>query len=116
MKLELEIREPAMQIAIKDGAEAAGMDETEFVMNLLNYSFNTSAALLAVEQLTNIVNGELMERVIQNQLNTYAMRHQITNLHADLLGENDERALEIAAEANVLAEQAVFEDDDTQEE
>ncbi len=115
MKIELEIKDPTMQIAIKDGAAAAGMHETEFVENLLNYSFNTSAALLAVDQLTNLVNGELMERMMQTQLNTYAMRHQITNLHADLLGEKDERALEIAAEANVLAEKAIFDSEEAEE-
>jgi len=112
MRIELTIENEDLQLGIKNGAEAAKMSIEDFTAQILEYSFNTSISTMAVDRLASILDGEFMERLIQIQINSYATRHQITNLHADLLGENEDRALEIAAEANSLAENAIYCDDE----
>lgn len=108
MILELHIEDINLQTALTNGAEAANMSVNDYALTMLVYSFNTSNATLAVENLSNYLVNELHQRLIEIQINSYAVRHQITNLHADLLGDKEQRALDIAAEANILAEQAVF--------
>lgn len=108
MKLELTIDSIELQVALTNGAEAANMSINDYALTMLTYSFNTSNATLAVENLSNFLINELHQRLIEIQINSYATRHQVTNLHADLLGDKEQRALDIAAEANILAEDAVF--------
>lgn len=108
MKLELTIDSIELQVALNNGAEAANMSVNDYALTMLTYSFNTSNATLAVENLSNFLVNELQHRLIEIQLNSFATRHQVTNLHADLLGDKEQRALDIATEANTLAEDAVF--------
>lgn len=116
MILELHIEDANLQVALVNGAEAANMSVNNYALTMLVYSFNTSNATLAVENLSNYLVNELQQRLIEIQINSYAVRHQVTNLHADLLGDKEQRALDIAAEANILAEKAVFEADELENE
>lgn len=108
MLLELKVENIELQIALTNGAEAAGMSVNDYALIMLTYSFNTSNAILAVENLSNFLANDLMHRIMELQVNSYAVRHQVTNLHADLLGDKEQRALDIAVEANTIAEEAVF--------
>ena len=116
MNLELSIKDTDLQLALTNGAEAAGMSVNDYALTMLTYSFNTSNATLAVENLSNFLANDLMHRVMELQINSYAVRHQVTNLHADLLGDKEQRALDIAAEANTIAELTVFGNDENSEE
>lgn len=108
MILDIKIENTDLQIALTNGSEAAGMSVNDYALTMLTYSFNTSNATLAVENLSNFIANDLMSRIMELQINSYAVRHQVTNLHADLLGDKEQRALDIAVEANIIAEEAVF--------
>jgi len=108
MNLELAIQDAELQVALTNGAEAAGMSVNDYALTMLTYSFNTSNATLAVENLSNFLANDLLTRIMEIQVNGYAVRHQVTNLHADLLGDKEQRALDISVEANEIAEEAVF--------
>lgn len=116
MILELHIEDINLQTALANGAEAANMSVNDYALTMLTYSFNTNNATLAVENLSNYLVNELHQRIVEIQINSYATRHQVTNLHADLLGDKEQRALDIAAEANILAERAVFTADEIENE
>jgi len=55
-----------------------------------------------------------MPALTNTQLNTLAARHQITNMHADIL-EDEERAFAIAKEATDLAYKSIFEEEEENE-
>jgi len=112
MFLELKIEDVELQKALKIGAEQANMDINDYALTMLTYSFNTSSAILTTEKLIGILEGDFLERLMTIQMNSFATRHQITNLHADLLGDNEQRALDIAAEANEIAEQSLNDDEE----
>ncbi len=106
MVLQFTIEDLDLQVALTTGAEAAGMEVNEFAKTMLFYSYNTSQAMLGVQQMATFLEGTLLQKLTEIQINSYALRHQVTNLHADLLGEHEQRALDIAVEANELASEA----------
>lgn len=108
MKVEFTVEDLDLQVALTQGAEAANMDVNEFAKTMLAFSFNTSQAMLGVQQIAVFLEGTLSQKLTEILINTYATRHQVTNLHADLLGEHEQRALDIAAEANELAAEAAL--------
>jgi hypothetical protein len=108
MVLQFTIEDLDLQVALTTGAEAAGMEVNEFAKTMLSYSFNTSQAMLGVQQAATFLEGTLLQKLTEIQINSYALRHQVTNLHADLLGEHEQRALDIAVEANELASEAAL--------
>ncbi len=85
MVLQFTIEDLDLQVALTTGAEAAGMEVNEFAKTMLSYSFNTSQAMLGVQQVATFLEGTLLQKLTEIQINSYALRHQVTNLHADLL-------------------------------
>lgn len=115
MKLEITVENIDLQVALTQGAEAAGMSVNEYAKVMLEYSFNSAQAMLGVQQMAQFLETTILQKLEEIQINSYATRHQITNLHADLLGDQEQRALDIATEANILATEAVYEPQQLQE-
>jgi len=108
MTLEFKIENIEFQEALTTGAEVAGLSINDYARTMLEYSFNSSQAMLGVQQVAGFLQTTILQKLEEIQINSYASRHQITNLHADLLGENEQRALDIATEANELANNTLY--------
>lgn len=110
MTLEIKIEDIDLQMIIAQNAQNAGLSVNEYATTMFLYSFNSAQAVYATEHLISLLQGPFLEKMTEIQINSYAVRHQITNLHADLLGDNEQRALDIATEANELAIQSINEE------
>lgn len=110
----VEIKNEELAKTLKEVAYKEQMSVDELVEQLLTFSLDHSISTLALRRIEFLLVNEIMPAITNTQLNTLATRHQITNMHADIL-EDEERAFAIAKEATDLASQAIFEEEEENE-
>jgi hypothetical protein len=111
MKIELN---DAVSEAVQKAAADNNMSADEFVNGLIEYSFDNGLAVLQMAKVEELITQEVLPRLMNVQINQFATRHQVLNLHADI-SDSNERAIAIAKEANDIAHETVFGDKDNQE-
>jgi len=110
----VEIKNEELEKALKNVAYKEGISVDELVEYLLTFSLDNSLATLAMKRIEFMLVNEIMPALTNTQLNVLAARHQITNIHADIL-ENEDRAFAIAKEATDLAFKSIFENEEGEE-
>jgi len=103
----VEIKNEELARTLKEIAYQENMSVDKLVEDLLTFSLDHSISTLALKRIEFLLVNEIMPSLTNTQLNTLSARHQITNMHADIL-EDEERAFAIAKEATDLASQVIF--------
>jgi len=106
-----------MQITIKseiekvlsEAAQSQQQSVDEMVNNILAFSLNTYIAVAQANKTLSVLETEVLPRLANVEIGNIAIRHQVTNFHADVL-ENSDRALMIAEEATNIGKKAVLDD------
>ena len=111
----VEIKNEELAKTLKEVAYQEEISVDKLVEDLLTFSLDPSISTLALKRIEYLLVNEIMPSLTNTQLNTLAARHQITNMHADIL-ENEERAFAIANEATDLASQTIFEEEGEEDE
>ena len=106
----VEIKNEELAKTLKEVAYKEELSVDELVEQLLTFSLDHTISTLALKRIEYLLVNEIIPALTNTQLNTLAARHQITNLHADIL-EDEERAFAIAKEATELASKAIFEEE-----
>jgi hypothetical protein len=106
----IEIKNEELAKILKEIAYKEEINVDKLVEDLLTFSLDHSISTLALKRIEFLLVNEIMPSLANNQLNTLAARHQITNMHADIL-ESEERAFAIAKEATDLAYKSIFEEE-----
>jgi len=104
----VEIKNEELAKTLKEIAYQERISVDKLVEDLLTFSLDHSISTLALRRIEFLLVNEIMPSLTNTQLNTLATRHQITNMHADIL-ENEERAFAITKEATNLAYETIFE-------
>ncbi|WP_331775019.1 hypothetical protein [Sulfurospirillum sp. 1612] len=107
--MEVKLSE-AVSTAVAQAAQENNMSVDEFVNGLIEYSFDNGLAVLQMSRVEAMLTNEILPRVMNLQMNQYAVRHQVMTLHADI-SDGPERAIAIAKEANDIGYDTVFQDD-----
>jgi len=110
----VEIKNKELEKTLKEVAHKEELSVDKLVEELLTFSLDHSISTLALKRIEYLLVNEIMPSLANTQLNTLASRHQITNMHADIL-EDEERAFAIAKEATDLAYKSVFEEGEEDE-
>jgi len=97
--------------ALENVAENEGKDVNEIAEELLGFSIDNAIATLAMRRLEFAIVDTMIPILKDIQVNTYAARHQVTNMHADIL-EEPERAIKISEEATTIGQKIAFEDEE----
>ena len=105
----IEIKNPDLEKGLQAIAEQENRDINEVATELLSFSLDNAIATLAMRRIEYALVNEIIPSIKNIEVNTYAARHQITNVHADIL-ENPDRAIAINSEATDLATKIVFEE------
>lgn len=108
--MEVRIDETLVE-AIEKMAATTGQTVEEFVNGLLEYSFDNGLAVLQMARVEELLTREILPRLMNMQSSQFAVRHQITNLHADIL-DGPQRAIAISKEASDIGHQMVFDNDE----
>ncbi|SFP02287.1 hypothetical protein [Hydrogenimonas thermophila] len=111
----IEIKNKEMVKHLKKLAEEEGVEVNDIVNDLLAFSMDNAIATLAMRRIEYALINEIIPSIKSAQVNIYAARNQITNMHADIL-EDADRALAISQEAGKLGEEVVFDNSDTDDE
>jgi len=106
----VEIKNEELSKTLKEVAYKEEISVDELVEQLLTFSLDHSISTLALKRIEYLLINEIMPSLTNTQLNALSARHQITNMHADIL-EDEERAFAIAKEATDLAYKTVFEEE-----
>ena len=107
MKIELN---EELSKAVAAAAEENNMTAEEFVNGLVHYSFDNGLAVMQMARLESLIANEILPRILKLEVNSFATRHQILNLHADI-SDGPERAEAIAREANEIGYSILNEED-----
>jgi len=110
----VEIKNEDLTKTLKEVAYQENVSIDKLVEDLLIFSLDHSISTLALKRIEFMLVNEIMPALTNTQLNTLAARHQITNMHADIL-EDEERAFAIAKEATDLAYKTIFEEGEEDE-
>ena len=110
----VEIKNEKLTKTLKEVAYQENVSIDKLVEDLLIFSLDHSISTLALKRIEFMLVNEIMPALTNTQLNTLATRHQITNMHADIL-EDEERAFAIAKEATDLAYKTIFEEGEQDE-
>ena len=110
----VEIKNEELTKTLKEVAYKEEVSVDKLVEDLLIFSLDHSISTLALKRIEFLLVNEIMPSLTNTQLNTLATRHQLTNMHADIL-EDEERAFAIAKEATDLAYKAIFEEGEEDE-
>ena len=102
----VEIREDLLE-AIERASSETGQSVDEFVNGLLQYSFDNGLAVLQMTRVEELLTREILPRLMTVQTSQFAIRHQITNIHADIL-DGPERAIAISKEASDIGHEMIF--------
>jgi len=111
----VEIKNKELAKTLKELAYQENMNVDELVEQLLTFSLDHSISTLALKRIEYLLVNEIMPSLTNTQLNILAARHQITNMHADIL-EDEERAFAISKEATDLAYKSIFEEEEKENE
>jgi len=111
----VEIKNKELAKTLKEVAYKEEVSIDKLVEDLLTFSLDHSISTLALKRIEYLLVNEIMPSLTNTQLNTLAARHQIANMHADIL-EDEERAFAIAKEATDLASQTIFEEEGEEDE
>jgi len=111
----VEIKNEELAKILKEVAYKEEISIDKLVEDLLAFSLDHSISTLALKRIEYLLINEIMPSLTNTQLNTLAARHQITNMHADIL-EDEERAFAIAKEATDLASQVIFSEEREEDE
>ncbi len=103
----VEIKNEELAKTLKEIALKEEINVDELVEQLVTFSLDTSISTLALKRIELLLTTQILPAITNTQLNTLATRHQVTNMHADIL-ENEERAFAIAKEATELAYKSIF--------
>jgi len=107
----IEIKNEELAKTLKAVAYKEGISIDKLIEDLLTFSLDHSISTLALKRIEYLLINEIMPALTNTQLNTLAARHQITNMHADIL-EDEERAFAIAKEATDLAYKSILNESD----
>ena len=110
----VEIKNEELAKTLKEIAYKEEVSVDRLVEDLLTFSLDHSISTLALKRIEYLLINEIMPSLTNTQLNTLAARHQLTNMHADIL-EDEERAFAIAKEATNLAYKSIFEEEEEDE-
>lgn len=102
----VEIREDLLN-AIEHASSESGQTVEDFVNGLLQYSFDNGLAVLQMTRVEELLTREILPRLMSVQTAQFATRHQITNIHADIL-DGPERAIAISKEASDIGYEMVY--------
>lgn len=94
---------------LNEAAQSQHQTVDEMVNNILTFSLNTYIAVAQANKTLSVLETEVLPRLANIEVGNIAIRHQVTNFHADVL-ENSDRALLIAEEATNIGKKTVLED------
>lgn len=94
---------------VNEAAQSQQQTVDEMVNNILTFSLNTYIAVAQANKTLSVLETEVLPRLANIEVGNIAIRHQVTNFHADVL-ENSDRALMIAEEATNIGKKTVLED------
>lgn len=104
--MEVVIKDEIVEAIEKVVAET-GESVEEFVNGIITYSFDNGLAVLQMQKMEELLTREILPRIMNIESNEYAVRHQVTNIHNDIL-DGSERAVVIAKEASEIGEKLAF--------
>ncbi len=113
--MNVEIRDEELIKAIEALAEEQGKDINETAEELLTFAVNNGLSVLLLKRLEYAIVEEIIPKIDTALVNTYAIRHQVLNMHADIL-QSPERAEAINQAAGEIGQEIVFANEEDEEE
>jgi len=111
--MTIQISNEDLAKGLKELADKEGVEVDQLVNDLLAFSLDNAIATLAMRRIEFQLND--LYRVIKDiEINSYAVRHQVLNMHADIL-ENPDRAIAINEEAGKIGHQMAFEEEENED-
>ncbi|QOG13039.1 hypothetical protein [Arcobacter sp. FWKO B] len=108
MKIEIN---KDLEVAIEAAANLQNVSVDDVVNDIVRFSLNTYVAAEQANKLLYLLENEVLPRIANVEVSNIATRHQLTNLHADVL-ENSDRALVIADEATQIGLSTIFKNEE----
>lgn len=113
--MNIEIKDEELVKAIETLAQEQGKEVNETIEELLSFAVNNGLSVLLLKRLEYAIVEELIPKIDTALVNTYAARHQVLNMHADIL-QSPERAEAINQTAGEIGQEIVFGDEEEETE
>jgi len=108
--MEISIKNKELIKAVEDLANEQGKNVDEVAEEMLTYSVNNGIAVLLMQRIEYAIVDQIIPKLDATLANTFAARHQIANLHADI-SQSPDRAEAINMQASEIAQNLVFGED-----
>jgi len=105
--MQIEIKNEELIKAVEDLANEQGKNVDAVAEELLTYSLNNGIAVLLMKRIEYAIVDQILPKIDTTLANTFAARHQIANLHADI-SQSPDRAEAINMQASEIAQNLVF--------
>ena len=116
--MNIEIKNEEIVKVINALAEEQDKSVNEVIEELLSYAVNDGLTVLLMKRIEFAIIDEIIPKIDAAVVNSFAVRHQVLNMHADIL-QNPERAEAISKQASEIGHEIVFgsqEDNEEEEE
>lgn len=113
--MNIEVKDEELIKVIEGLAKEQGKEVNETAEELLSFSINNGLSVLLLKRLEYAIVEEIIPKIDTTLVNTYATRHQILNMHADIL-QSPERAEAINTAAGEIGQELVFGGEDEEAE
>ena len=113
--MKIEIKNDELVKAIEALAQEQDKSAEEVAEELLGYAVGDGLAVLLMKRIEYAIIDEIIPKIDAAVVNSFAVRHQVLNMHADIL-QSPERAEAISKQASEIAQEIVFGNKDEEEE
>ncbi len=107
--MKIEVNNEELAKAIYNLADQEGMDVNAYCEDLFAFHLDHGIATMAMRRIENTLVDDILPALQNSQVNGYAVRHQIVNLHADILNDPN-RAIDISDQGTEVGNSAVFDE------
>jgi len=113
--MKIEIKNDELVKAIEALAQEQDKSTEEVATELLSYAVGDGMTVLLMKRIEYAIIDEIIPKIDAAVVNSFAMRHQVLNMHADIL-QSPERAEVISKQASEIAQEIVFGSENEEEE
>ena len=113
--MTIEIKNEEIIKVIEALAQEQEKSANEVIEELLGYAVNNGLTVLLMKRIEYALIDEIIPKIDAAVVNSFAVRHQVMNMHADIL-QNPERAEAISKQASEIGHEIVFGSQDDEEE
>lgn len=112
--MNITIKNEEIAKTIEALAQEQDKSAEEVAEELLGYAVGDGLAVLLMKRIEYALIDEIIPKIDAAVVNSFAMRHQVLNMHADIL-QSPERAEAISKQASEIGHELVFGKDESEE-